>query len=138
MAIYPYKTGNHVQQGTIVYVMDTEAELTSVPTTHFPGSLCFCIENNKTYILTSKLKWVEKTCGGGGGGSEYPSADDRKFPIQNDNITFKTQSQYYNEIVEAINGKLGTSFTYTPKEMADAIDSISTGKTYPNAEEVEF
>lgn len=139
MAIRINKTGSHTQYGTTNYTIDTVADLATVPTCDAPGSLCFCIENSKTYILNSKEKWIEKYDETpGGGGSEYPDADARTFPVSSDTITFKTISKNYNDIVKSINIKLGTELTYTPAQMSGAIDSIPSGTTYPDAEEVEF
>lgn len=140
MAVRLTNENNHVQYGTVTYTVDNSSELSSVPTNHTPGSLCFCIETSKLYILNTQRQWIEKPQGGGGGGggSEYPSGDTKSFPTGNDNVTYKTQSLYYNNIAKAINDKTGSSSSYTPAQMATAIAAIPTGTTYPDAEGVEF
>lgn len=140
MAVRLTNENNHVQYGTVTYTVDNSSELSSVPTNHTPGSLCFCIETSKLYILNTQKQWIEKpqSGGGGGGGSEYPSGDTKSFPTGNDNVTYKTQSLYYNNIAKAINNKTGSSGSYTPAQMATAIAAIPTGTTYPDAEGVEF
>lgn len=141
MAVRLTNENNHVQYGTVTYTVDNSLELSSVPTNHTPGSLCFCIETSKLYILNTQKQWIEKPQsggGGGGGGSEYPSGDTKSFPTGNDNVTYKTQSLYYNNIAKAINNKTGSSDSYTPAQMASAIAAIPTGTTYPDAEGVEF
>lgn len=140
MAVRLTNENNHVQYGTVTYTVDNSSELSSVPTNHTPGSLCFCIETSKLYILNTQKQWIEKpqSGGGGGGGSEYPSGDTKSFPTGNDNVTYKTQSLYYNNIAKAINNKTGSSDSYTPAQMATAIAAIPTGTTYPDAEGVEF
>ena len=139
MAIRLSKTADHVQQGTVIYTVDTEAELASVPTHDTPGSLAFVIETSKLYILNTLGEWILKPCcGGGGSGSEYANGDNKEYPWT-ENVTVKTNTNSYNAIVEAINGKLGTTNTYLPSEMAAAITSIPSGTgPYPYAEEVEF
>ena len=140
MAYRLTKEGEHVQQGTVIFTVDAAADISGLPTTVTPGSTCFVIETSKTYILNAQGSWVEykEGSGGGGSGSEYPDADARAFPVSSDTITFKTISKNYNDIVKSINIKLGTELTYTPAQMSGAIDSIPTGTTYPDAEEVEF
>ena len=72
------------------YVVDTEADIASVPTDAPAGSKCFVIENSVTYMLNHKKQWKKvnlstgSSSGGGGGSSsdqdEYdggePSLDD--------------------------------------------------------------
>ena len=82
MAIRLTKQNNHVQYGTMIYTVDSSAELSSVPVDITPGSLCFVIEESKTYILNTLGEWTEYRGfwgGGGGGGSDYPNADIRRF-----------------------------------------------------------
>lgn len=129
MSVRISKSGEHVQQGTVIYTADNENDIQSLPTTCTPGSTCFCIETSTTYILNNQGEWKVKSTaggggGGGGGGSAYPSADTREFPISNDNLTFTTQSKNYNDIVKAINEKKGTENAYSPNQMASAISEI--------------
>ena len=137
MAIRLSKTAEHVQQGTVIYTADTESDLSNVPNKVTPGSLCFCIETSTLYILNNQEEWVVKPCGGGAG-HDYPNADTEEFPDTFANITLKTNSNQYNAIANAINTKLSASNKYSPSEMAAAINSIPTGTTYPDAEEVGF
>lgn len=78
MAINKTKQNNHVSYGTVTYVVDTLAELSSVPTDITPGSFCFVIEASTTYILNGQKEWIEYPISGGGG-SDYPNADVRRF-----------------------------------------------------------
>ena len=135
MSVRISKSGEHVQQGTVVYTADTESDIESLPNTCTPGSTCFCIETSTTYILNNQGEWKVKSTsggggGGGGGGTSYPSADDRTFPISNDNITFTTQSRWYNEIVNGINEKSGTENSYNPSQMKQAILDIPVGDEF--------
>jgi hypothetical protein len=129
MAVRLTNENNHVQYGTVTYTVDSSSELSTVPTNHTPGSLCFCIETSKLYILNTQGQWIEKPQGGGGGGgggSEYPSADSKSFPTGNDNVTYKTQSLYYNDIARALIEKTGVvSGSYTPAQMDDIISSLT-------------
>lgn len=131
MAIIVSRNSGHVQQGTVIFTVDTEAEMASVPTNVIPGSLAFVIETSKLYILNHKEEWKLKPCcggGGGGSGTEYANGDNKEYPWT-ENVTVKTNTNSYNAIVEAINQQLGTTETYLPSEMAAAILSISGGGT---------
>lgn len=133
MSVRISKSGEHVQQGTVIYTADNESDIQSLPTTCTPGSTCFCIETSTTYILNNQGEWKVKSTagsggGGGGGGSAYPSADTREFPISNDNITFTTQSKNYNDIVKAINEKTKTEESYSPSQIAQAINDLPSGE----------
>jgi hypothetical protein len=50
----------------------------------------------------------------------------RNFPIENDNLTFTTKSKNYNDITKAINQRAGTTSTYSPGQIADAITNLPT------------
>lgn len=128
MSVRISKSGEHVQQGTVIYTADTESDISSLPIGCTPGSTCFCIETSTTYILNNQGEWKVKTSSGGeeGGGSAYPSADARNFPIENDNLTFTTKSKNYNDITKAINQRAGTTSTYSPGQIADAITNLPT------------
>ena len=128
MSVRISKSGEHVQQGTVIYTADTESDISSLPIGCTPGSTCFCIETSTTYILNNQGEWKVKTSSGGeeGGGSAYPSADTRNFPIENDNLTFTTKSKNYNDITKAINQRAGTTSTYSPGQIADAITNLPT------------
>jgi len=109
----------------VIYTADNESDIQSLPTTCTPGSTCFCIETSTTYILNNKGEWkVKSTAGGGGEARAYPSADGRSFPLSNDNVTFTTSSENYNDIAKAINQRAGTTNTYSPGQMASAITNI--------------
>ena len=50
MSVRISKSGEHVQQGTVIYTADTESDISSLPIGCTPGSTCFCIETSTTYI----------------------------------------------------------------------------------------
>ena len=127
MGVYLNEYGTHTQKGIYKFTVDSASELSTIPLDFtFPGSLCFCIDTSTTYILNSEKEWVEKPCcgGGGGGGSEYADADTKDFPWSSE-VEMKTNTQYYNAIAEALQTVTGESDTYTPANMAEAINGLT-------------
>lgn len=64
-----------ISYGVTKYILDTEAELSELPTFVSPGSNAFVISTNDSYMLNSKKEWVKisHSSGGGGGEEEYES-----------------------------------------------------------------
>lgn len=53
--------------GVIKFVVDTEAEVATLPTTVKTGSMCFVIETSHIYMINSEGEWIKVAIGGGGG-----------------------------------------------------------------------
>ena len=66
-----YANSNQIAHGVKKYIVDTEAEIAEVPTTGAPGSIAFCIDSSKYYMLNNAKEWVETPGLAGGGGSGF-------------------------------------------------------------------
>ena len=65
--------------GVVKLVLDTEADLATLPTHYTPGSRAIVLENAKIYMLSNEKKWTYvKTSDGSGGGNtpDIPSTDE--------------------------------------------------------------
>ncbi len=51
------KENNEEKYGVIQYVVDTEADISELPTTALPGSTCIVIETSNVYMLNNKKQW---------------------------------------------------------------------------------
>lgn len=60
----------HAKVGVYEYVIDTVAELSDVPTDVHAGSMVYCIENSKKYMLNNAGTYVEVNFKKGGSGGE--------------------------------------------------------------------
>lgn len=67
MAIYMISEEGHVKAGIYEFVVDTEAEISELPTDKKIGSTAKCIENSKIYMLNGSGNWVEVNFKSGGG-----------------------------------------------------------------------
>jgi len=55
------QNGNHIAHGIKKFCADNASDIETAPTEGIvPGSEIFCIENSKTYILSSEKVWEEK------------------------------------------------------------------------------
>lgn len=64
--------------GVVKLVVDTEADLATLPTHYTPGSRAIVLENAKIYMLSNEKKWTYVKTGGGGGGDtpDIPSTEE--------------------------------------------------------------
>lgn len=51
--------GGHTVYGVTEYVIDSEDDVQSLPTSAKPGSTAICIATSSVYMLNSERKWVE-------------------------------------------------------------------------------
>lgn len=72
-----YQSGNKTY-GVNQYAVDTESEVSNLPTYCEMGSSALIIETGARYILNSQKQWVKQPVGtgSGGGGSSSGSNDD--------------------------------------------------------------
>lgn len=106
------KTGGHVNSsGILELIADTTQDIDNLPhiTTPgkeqnpnikdkqcaLPGSTCYCVENNSTYILTNADTWVIKPESTSGSGSEGEVVDLSNY-LAKDNTTEYTPTDDYN------------------------------------------
>lgn len=55
------QNGNHIAHGIKKFAADAVSDIESAPTEGIAiGSEIFCIENSKTYVLSSEKVWEEK------------------------------------------------------------------------------
>lgn len=94
MSVRISKSGEHVQQGIVIYTADNNSDIQSLPTTCTPGSECFCIETSTTYILNNQREWKVKSKGGGGGPS--PSYQEKSITpdFSNGDVSVTADSRY--------------------------------------------
>lgn len=59
MAYRAYKQNDNISAYVTEFVADTEADLTNLPTSVYPGSTCIITESSKVFILSASGKWVE-------------------------------------------------------------------------------
>ena len=58
------KSGDSVQYGVIEAMVNTKADIATLPTTWEPGSACICIEDSSVYMLgnpdvNGEKSWTE-------------------------------------------------------------------------------
>lgn len=82
----------HARVGVYEYVIDTVAELSNVPTDVHAGSMVYCIENSKKYMLNNTGTYVEVNFkkGGSGGGSEISPFFHKQVDVPNTTSTTPT------------------------------------------------
>ena len=63
--------------GICHFVVDTPADMATMPTDVEMGSTCFVIQTSENYMLNSQKIWIKVTLSGSGGGStpEYINYD---------------------------------------------------------------
>ena len=70
--------GNKITYGIKHYILDTEADFSSLPSSkESMGTTCFVIENSKWYMVNGALKWIEiKNFGNSSGDNGSGDGDD--------------------------------------------------------------
>lgn len=82
--------GEKIAYGIKHYNLDTEADLTKLPTSNqYMGCTCFVISTSKYYMLNSERKWIEITPFGKISSSSGGNNNDPLPPSTDDDIIYE-------------------------------------------------
>ena len=63
------------QFGVVTYYTDTEEDIENLPVSDSTGTMAFCQENSKRYILDGNKEWTEISISSGGSGGSGNLSD---------------------------------------------------------------
>ena len=75
MAVSIYSNSGIKNYGIKHFILDTQDDLTNIPTTCKPGSTAFITETSKYYMLNNQNKWIEVNLSASNGGSSGNEID---------------------------------------------------------------